>query len=1418
MAKRKQAESGFVHLHAHSEFSSLDGACRIRDLPARLHELGMSAMALTDHGVMQGTADFYTTLRREELKPILGIEAYLTENRHDRSRGTETHHLTLLAETSEGLGNLMRLSTRAFLDGLIQTFGYPRPRADYELLAETASGVICLTGCMAGPVMSRLYRGDYTAAGVEVERLASIYGKNNVYAELQDVGIIEELPEGSELARSLGRTQFSQSDANRALARIASNLSIPLVATGDVHYLRAEDATNHDAMICIPTGQTQKGQRRFQLLPQRYHLRSEDEMRAVMGEWPEAFSSTLEIAGRCQAEIQFGKELLPRFPLPAGYESAGTYLRDLCERGLRERLGAVVGDDYRARLEMELGVIDRMGFNDYFLIVWDLFREARERGVPAGPGRGSAAGALVAYTLGITQLDPLRYGLLFERFLNPGRKSMPDIDIDFAQGGRGEMIEYAREKYNQLAGCETAVAQIVTFSRFQSKGALRDSARVLAEPSEEGRKQALALGDRLSRFIPSKPPNISLREAYKQSDDLQKAFKQGGAARDVITLAGWLEGMVRAYSLHAAAVIIADHPLEIDVPLQRLGAAMPLSTQWDMHHAEAVGLLKMDFLGLRNLDVIDETLERIRHTRGVDLGTITDLYRTLPLDDAKTYELFARGETIGLFQFESSGMREALRLVQPTEFTDLIALVALYRPGPMQNIPVYAARKHGREPVTYPDPRVESILAETYGISVYQEQQMLVARELAGFTPADADDLRKAIGKKLRDKMEQLKKPFLAGCERNGVSREVALSLWDDNERAADYSFNKSHAACYAFISYLTGYLKANYPEEYNASLLSSVMGDKDKPRLYLTEAKRMGLRVLPPDVNRSLRDFAVIAREQGDGQDILFGLTALKGVGEAVVREIREERERGGPFTSLSDLVRRMPGLNKATLQTLIRGGALDATGASRKGMFDAVEGLVEQARREALAEEKRFIQTLKNRLASPVDGAQLALTESVGSGRARKLGPDERRVAEALARDAWRARRAPARMDAVRIAVEALEREALRLARAEARRLGTEQLEREHGIAEEEQEQTGNPIESWARAQVDASASERRHEAERLIDPMLAAITAELAEREQEDELSSALAASADPQLDSNEWPELEKLNHERSVLGSYVSGHPLDRDAHKWARYVHKGLGAIGADEIGAEVKVCGAIVEKQARKTKRGDTWFIVTIEDLTGSRDVTVFPKTLEGGFEGLLEVGRVVTFNAKVEEDVFQSARKESRPEATGASTSDEPGVAEQQEVAVRLIAMPPLLAWQPELIQDASPAASADDERAGGRAGDESPDAREPATGSVADGNEASVQPSTASELGGDAGAPGRGSSVPRPLSLRVPAELLNEQWVGELRAILARYPGETPVRLVVSDVGAYRVGVCVETSGELLAELRELLKSSRERDVVRA
>ncbi len=903
----------FVHLHCHSEYSILDGACRISDLVDRAGELGLPAVTVTDHGSMAGAVELYRTATKAGVKPIIGCEVYLVEDRRAKEPPgrRDWAHLTLLARDLVGYHNLVRLVTLGYLEGY-----HYKPRIDLELLAQHAEGLIALSGCLASRVNQAILADDEAGARAELDLMVQLFGRENVYVEIQDAGLDEHRK------------------VNPVLLRLADEMGLTAVGTGDVHYLRAEDADPHEVLLCVQTGDVLANDRRFRFPNKEFFLKTPDEMRRAFEPYGrDLLSPTLEIAERCDVRLDLDAIRLPSFDVPDGGD-AFAYLTRLCEEGLVRRYPNA-DDALRQRLRFELETIREMGFADYFLVVWDFVGFAKREGIGVGPGRGSAAGSLVAYCLEITDVDPIRYELLFERFLNPGRKSMPDIDIDFSVHGRERVMQYVVDRYGR-----DRVAQIITFGKLAAKQATRDTGRVLGLPYGVVDRIAKAIPDGVKvGFEESLKPGQELRQLYDdpspigRSDDGREV-----TARQLIDMAKPLEGLVRQDSIHAAAVVIGDRPLVEYLPLQRKGAEAELVTQYAMGDVEALGLLKMDFLGLRNLDVIDEAVRLVEETTGERLDMAA-----LPLDDEATYAMLRKGDATGVFQFESTGMRDALRQVKPTAFEDLIALVALYRPGPMQNIPTYARRKNGQEPIAYTDPRLEPILSSTKGVYIYQEQSMQIAKELAGFSPADADDLRKAIGKKNAELMASLKDRFLDGCEANGVDRAVAQDLWAENERSADYSFNKAHAACYALIAYRTAYLKANHPAEYMAALVSSVMDTKDKVPFYVQECESMGLEVLPPDVNSSQRDFAVV-----EGR-IRFGLSAVKNVGENAVRAIIEAREEGGPFVSVWDVAERVDAqhLTSRVLESLIRAGALDSTGDPRRGMLLVLDQAVQMGRK---------------------------------------------------------------------------------------------------------------------------------------------------------------------------------------------------------------------------------------------------------------------------------------------------------------------------------------------------------------------------------------------------------------------------------------------------------------------------------------
>ena len=940
----------FTHLHLHTEFSMLDGAARVGDVVAAAAADGQPAVGITDHGNMYGVLDFYKAAKAQGVKPIIGTELYQAydhrterparRGRMDDSGGDSEggrkayYHLTALAENAVGYKNLIQLSSRAYLEGY-----YMKPKVDWELLEAHHEGIIATTGCLGGQVLQSLMQGDEQGAVEKAARLQDIFGRDNLFVELQDHGIPE------------------QRTTNPQLLEIARRIGAPLVATNDSHYTHQNDAVAHDALLCVQTGSLMSDPDRFKFHGDQHYLKSAAEMRHLFGEVPEACDNTLWIAERCDVEIEFGKPQLPDFAIPEGFTDTADYLRHLTFLGAVERWGDPLPEHVVERLAYELKVIGDMGFSSYFLIVWDLIRHARDLGVRVGPGRGSAAGCAVAYTLRITDLDPIRYDLLFERFLNPSRISMPDIDMDFDSRYRDEMIRYAAERYGR-----DHVAQIVTFSTIKARAAVRDAARVLGYP--------YALGDKVAKAMPplvmgrDTPLYACLEEhpkyadGYKMAADLREMCATDPDARKVVEVAKGLEGLRRQDGIHAAAVVITKEPLTEYLPIQRKPEAgsdpenAPVVTQYEMHGVEELGLLKMDFLGLRNLDVITDTVEMVARTQSVDLD-IDDV----PLDDDKTLQLLRDGDSIGVFQLEGGPMRALMRSLAPTSFEDVAALVALYRPGPMSaNMHNdYADHKNGRKPITYLHADLEEILADTYGLMIYQESVMRVAQKFAGYSLADADNLRKACGKKDRVLIAKEREKFVAGTDATGYGAAIGTALFDIIEPFADYAFNKSHSYGYGLVAYQTAYLKAHYPVEYFAALLTSVKTNLDKAAVYLAECRQMGLDVLVPDVNVSASDFIAVDRP-GDSRAIAFGMSAVRNVGEGLVAQILSERDAGGPFEDFYDFCDRVDigVLNKRTIESLIKAGGFDSLGYSRQGLLGYFERIIDEtvARRRKEAE----------------------------------------------------------------------------------------------------------------------------------------------------------------------------------------------------------------------------------------------------------------------------------------------------------------------------------------------------------------------------------------------------------------------------------------------------------------------------------
>ncbi|MFO7246137.1 MAG: DNA polymerase III subunit alpha [Thermaerobacter sp.] len=885
----------FVHLHVHSEFSLLDGHSRVTELPRRARELGMGAVALTDHGVMYGALDFYKACRDAGIKPIFGCEAYLaTRTRHDRQPRIDDkpYHFLLLARNQQGWRNLIKLTSLAFTEGL-----YYKPRLDLDLLADHAEGLIATSACIAGPVVRLLEEGREEKAVEMIRAFQEILGPENFYLEIQDHGDDNE--------RRLYRRVID----------LARRLDVPLVATNDVHYLNQGDARAQEVLMCIQMGKTLDDESRLSFETDQFYLKSPEEMAALplFREAPDALENSLRIAEACSVELELGRPLLPAFDVPTGEDEA-SYLRRLCYERLPQRYPDA-GPEVRERLEYELSVIEKMGYPAYFLIVWDFIDYARRNGIPVGPGRGSAAGSIVAYLLGITNVDPLRFNLLFERFLNPERVSMPDIDIDFCFERRDEVIDYVVRKYG-----EDRVAQIITFGTMAARAVIRDVGRVLGMPYGEV--------DRIAKMVPAQL-GITLDDALAQSPELAAAYRDDERVRELIDLARSLEGLPRHASVHAAGVVIAPGPLMDYVPLQKMGDGT-IVTQFDWMKVEQAGLLKMDFLGLRTLTVMHETVRLVEQAYGqrIDLDNI-------PLDDADTYALLGRGDTAAVFQLESAGMRELLRDLKPSNIEDVIAAVALYRPGPMQLIPEFIKSKHSGQ-VRYPHPDLEPILADTYGVMVYQEQVMQVASKMAGFSLGKADILRRGIGKKDKQLIDKMRVEFVNGCVERGYPAELAEEIYSLIERFASYGFNKSHSATYGLLAYQTAYLKAHFPTAYMAATLTSFMNNSDKIAEYILECQRMGIRILPPDVNRSQAAFTV----EGDGA-IRFGLAAVKNVGRGAIDAIVQAREQYGEFISLRDFCEKVDSraLNRRMLESLIKAGAFDGLGANRAQLLAVVE-----------------------------------------------------------------------------------------------------------------------------------------------------------------------------------------------------------------------------------------------------------------------------------------------------------------------------------------------------------------------------------------------------------------------------------------------------------------------------------------------
>lgn len=891
----------FVHLHVHTEYSLLDGASRVNALVKRAKELGMPAIAITDHGTMYGAIEFYKQAKKQGIKPIIGCEVYVApRSRQERTmvEGEAYYHLVLLAETDEGYRNLIELVSRANTEGF-----YYKPRVDKELLSIYSKGLICLSACIAGEIPSWLLKGNIDTAEALIQEYITIFGKDNFFLELQDHGIPE------------------QKKVNKFLIEMSEKFGVGLVATNDLHYINKKDAECHDVLLCIQMGKTVDDTARMKFSSDEFYLKNFDEMSQLFGEHPKALTNTCLIAERCNVNLEFGNLYLPEFPVPEGL-TADEYLEQLCKEKLAERYSDIT-PEVLERLAFELDVIIKMGFAGYFLIVWDFINHARQQEIPVGPGRGSAAGSIVSYLLRITNIDPIAYGLLFERFLNPERVTMPDIDIDFCYVKRGKVIEYVSERYGA-----DKVAQIITFGTMAAKGAIRDVGRALNMPYGEV--------DRIAKMVPNEL-GITLKRALEISSEFRTAYESEAMVGKLLDLAMAVEGLPRHASTHAAGLVISKEPLTHYVPLQNSAEGF-LTTQYDKDKVEELGLLKMDLLGLRTLTVIGDTIKLVKESQGIKI----DIDK-IPFDDPKVSAMLTSGDTAGVFQLESSGMTALVKDLKPECFADLIPLVALYRPGPLGSgmVEDFINGRNGKKQVTYVHPLLEPILHDTFGVILYQEQVMQIASVMAGFTLGQADLLRRAMGKKKHDVLDAQRENFLRGAMERGIEGKMAGEIFDLMAHFADYGFNKSHSAAYALVAYQTAYLKANYPQEFMAALLSSVMGTNDKIGSYIETCRQMGIAVLPPDINASQSSFSV------DGSGIRFGLAAVKNVGENAIQNMVASRDADGKFESLVDLCTRvdMRVINKRVIESLIKCGAFDSLGARRSQLLAVLDRAVDMA-----------------------------------------------------------------------------------------------------------------------------------------------------------------------------------------------------------------------------------------------------------------------------------------------------------------------------------------------------------------------------------------------------------------------------------------------------------------------------------------
>jgi DNA polymerase-3 subunit alpha len=908
----------FVHLHTHSEYSLLDGACRIPDLIEQAIRFEMPALAITDHGVMYGNINFYCSAKEAGIKPILGCEVYVaprSRTSRDPTLDKDMYHLVLLATSRDGYKNLIKLVSIAFSEGF-----YYKPRVDKELLSQYSKDLIALTACLGGEVPSYLKNGDIAGAERALGEYLEIFGKDNFFLELQDHG----LPE--------------QKVVNEALVRLSERFGLKLVATNDIHYIFKKDYEAHDVLLCIQTGATIDDPNRLRFGSAEYYMKSAEEMAQLFGHIPGALEHTIEIAERCNCNLDFGRTKLPNPGIPEGVDP-GEYMAQEAYKGLLARLGGKIPPEYQEQFEYECKVINECGFATYMLIVRDFTDFARRQGIYIGV-RGSAAGSLVCYALGITDVDPIEYGLTFERFLNPERVEMPDIDLDIQDDRREELIQYVIEKYGR-----DRVGQIATFGSLKARAAVRDCGRVLGmDPSEV---------DRVAKMIPTVPVGVTIDQAIEENPELKDAYESSPEVKRLLDTARTLEGLNRSAGVHAAGVIISDDPLTEHVPIN-YGGKGEIVAQLDKRDCAKVGLLKMDFLGLANLTILAKAVRNVKRNRGIDIDILK-----IPLDDAKTFEMLSRGDTTGVFQLEGAGMTRNVIELKPSSVRELAAIVALYRPGPMAYIPNFVRSKFGQQPIEYLHPDLEPILKETYGVICYQDQVLRIARAIAGFTLGQADILRKAMSSKNREIMEKQREKFLEGAKKKGIDEETAAKIYEQIEPFAGYAFNKAHAVCYAFVAYRTAYMKANYPVEYYAALLSVNMDDKEKLAAYIDDCRRLNIQVLPPDINASGVEFEV------EGEAIRFGLAAIKNVGRGVVEAIVKAREEGGPFKSFYEFCYRMceSSITKSTIECLIKVGAFDSLNKNRAQLLfvldDAMGRAIRAQRNKQLGQRSLFEET---------------------------------------------------------------------------------------------------------------------------------------------------------------------------------------------------------------------------------------------------------------------------------------------------------------------------------------------------------------------------------------------------------------------------------------------------------------------------